>query len=259
MFEQNSTHGLPTMADTERQAAELMVLQAIYSEAGEVEVAHSQEWTVRIDERSSLRLHLPPNYPSAEPPTPELLLDWHLADASSAALIGELLALYITGEEVVHTWVGHLRAALPALRPADLAAPPPAASAASSAAPRPPTPPSLHGRRLIWFDHIKSLEKRKAIHAYARSARLAGFCKPGFPGVLAAEGDEAAVEDFVRRLRALRWQAMDVHFSESTADPPPRGLPLPFRELGEGAMGEAAAICTAANLEAVFKASILKV
>ena len=77
--------------------------------------------------------------------------------------------------------------------------------------------------------------------------------------MLAAEGDEAAVEDFVRRLRALRWQAMDVRFSESTADPSPRGLPLPFRELGEGAMGEAAAICTAANLEAVFKASILKV
>lgn len=242
--------------DAERQAAELMVLQAIYSEPGEVEAASAQEWTVRLDERSLLRLHLPANYPSTEPPMPELLLGWPLADSSTAALVGELHGLYTAGEEAVHTWVEHLRAALPALRPPEPQPVPPPAAVTQ----RPPPPPSLHGRRLIWFHHIKSLEKRKSIVAWARAARLAGFCKPGFPGVLAAEGDEAALGDFVHRLRALRWQAMDVRFAESAATPPSDGsLPLPFRELCEGAMGEAAALCAAASLGDVFRSAVLKV
>jgi hypothetical protein len=121
----------------------------------------------------------------------------------------------------------------------------------------------LLGRRLVWFHHIKSETKRKAIVAMAREAGLRGLSKPGFPGLIAVEGREAAVEDYVSALREMRWQAMEVRWQEmaerlpsAPGAPPPPSLPSPFVELGEGAMGEAAAFCEAARMP--FREAILK-
>lgn len=63
---------------------------------------------------------------------------------------------------------------------------------------------------LIWFHHIKSLEKRKRMVEWARELRLAGGCKPGFPGVVVVEGAEDDVREFVARVRSMPWQAMQV-------------------------------------------------
>ena len=118
--------------------------------------------------------------------------------------------------------------------------------------------PSSFGRRMIWFHHIKSLEKRKEIVATARASRLRGFCKPGFPGVIVAEGSEVECEVFVSALRGLRWQAMDVRWQQRLPAAPDNRLPDPFVELGESAMGEAASLCDAAGLLAIFRSAVLK-
>lgn len=80
----------------------------------------------------------------------------------------------------------------------------------------PAAPPAGHGHGtsvlalLIWFHHIKSLEKRKRMVEWARELRLAGGCKPGFPGVVVVEGAEDDAREFVARVRSLPWQAMQV-------------------------------------------------
>ena len=122
---------------------------------------------------------------------------------------------------------------------------------------------SAFGRRMLWFHHIKSLEKRKEIVAAARCRWLRGFCKPGFPGIIVIEGSEVGCDEFVDAIRGLRWQAMTVRWTQTLATDPLhavacRGLPDPFVELNEGAMGEAAALCDAAGLRSPFRSSLLK-
>jgi hypothetical protein len=164
---------------------------------------------------------------------------------------------------------------------------------------------------VIWFHHIKSLEKRKTIVAAARSLGVRGYSKPGFPGarsrrsrrhsgcraagllpgccgaavlrrccgaaaggptslpppcparpagVVVAEGPEEQVEELVARIRALRWQAMQVRGRERL---PPRGgaqpdwrFAQPFAELAESGMSELAARCAEAGLQQLFLAAL---
>lgn len=44
------------------------------------------------------------------------------------------------------------------------------------------------GRKLIWFHHILSTAKRKAIVSWSAKLEIGGFSKPGYPGVLIIEG-----------------------------------------------------------------------
>ena len=44
------------------------------------------------------------------------------------------------------------------------------------------------GRKLIWFHHILSTTKRKAVVKWAAELELGGYSKPGYPGVLIVEG-----------------------------------------------------------------------
>ena len=123
----------------------------------------------------------------------------------------------------------------------------------------PASAPEARGLRIVWFHHIKSSDKRKRIVKMARDACLGGFSKPGFPGVVVVSGQEDACAHYVEALRELRWQAMDVRWEEvspMTAAGP--CMPTPFRELGESAMGEAAALCDAAGIGAAFRTSVLK-
>ena len=109
----------------------------------------------------------------------------------------------------------------------------------------------------VWFHHIKNLNKRKHIVSWARDAALRGFSKPGFPGVVVVEGEAGACTEYLARLRALRWQAMEVRLRTELVDDAPK-LCAPFTELPEAGMGDAASLCEAVNLLAEFRAAVLK-
>ncbi|KXZ46626.1 hypothetical protein GPECTOR_42g837 [Gonium pectorale] len=134
---------------------------------------------------------------------------------------------------------------------------------------------------LVWLHHLKSLTKRKLIVQWARELRLAGACKPGFPGVIVVEGHSADVAEFLSRIRSLSWQAMQGGASGAAAtgatataacgtaaaaaaakgDPrveASRRLrsPLPFVELDEGGMSELGSLCKAAGLHHVFMTAL---
>ncbi|PNH08487.1 RWD domain-containing protein 2B, partial [Tetrabaena socialis] len=84
---------------------------------------------------------------------------------------------------------------------------------------------------LVWLHHLKSLAKRKLIVQWARELSLAGACKPGFPGVVIVEGHSSDVAEFLARMRALTWQAMQVRGQDL----------LPLSGPGSGPLHQAAA------------------
>lgn len=65
-------------------------------------------------------------------------------------------------------------------------------------------------RVVVWFHHIKSTEKRKHLVSWARELGCSGYSKPGFPGVVVVEGLAPDAREYVARVRALQWQAMQV-------------------------------------------------
>jgi hypothetical protein len=151
--------------------------------------------------------------------------------------------------------------------------------------PPPPQQPHRHRhvRVVIWFHHIKNLGKRKALVAWARELRLRGRSKPGFPGLVVVEGAEGDVRDYVARVKALQWQAMQVrgeeevavtagvgvgpaaagdrsssrdphhHNNSSSADVAWAGM---FAELPETGTAELGRLCATAGCEALFLAAL---
>jgi hypothetical protein len=72
-------------------------------------------------------------------------------------------------------------------------------------------------RVVIWSHHLLATSKRKDIQAWSKELSLSGYSRPGHPGSIFVEGDEDQVDEFVRRLKQLRWQALQVR-GEETAD-----------------------------------------
>ncbi|KAF1355086.1 hypothetical protein BDV97DRAFT_409471, partial [Delphinella strobiligena] len=70
---------------------------------------------------------------------------------------------------------------------------------------------------VIWSHHLLATSKRRDIQAWSRELNLDGFARPGHPGAVFAEGEEDQVEEFVRRLKALRWQALQVRAENTVA------------------------------------------
>lgn len=136
----------------------------------------------------------------------------------------------------------------------------------------------------IWFHHIKNTEKRKNLVGWARQLNVGGFSKPGFPGVVIAEGLIADTREYVARIRALQWQAMQVRGEEivKCADcaawrtdsgdsgdrkqsvegkgtgttKVSRGFQGRFEELPESGMSELGQLCKAAGMEELFLATL---
>lgn len=77
--------------------------------------------------------------------------------------------------------------------------------------------------------------------------------------------------DYVRRIRELRWQAMEVRW-EATEDSAfiesalttdaidgiLGGLPQPFKEISESSMGIAATLCDTSGIGRAFRETVLK-
>ncbi|BBN20093.1 hypothetical protein MPTK1_8g16380 [Marchantia polymorpha subsp. ruderalis] len=127
-----------------------------------------------------------------------------------------------------------------------------------SARPAKKSSSSCLGRTLIWFHHIKSSKKKRDIKEWGAELNLGGYCKPGFPGVLIFEGDAENVAEYVRRIKRLRWQHLQIRGQEVEALTEGQDLdscrrfPLGVKELPESGMSELAERCREANLEQLY-------
>jgi len=75
--------------------------------------------------------------------------------------------------------------------------------------------PPRYKRLLLWSHHLLATGKRKSIVSWSRELDLAGFSRPGYPGAVFVEGLEGDVDEFVKRMKALRWQALQVRAEET--------------------------------------------
>lgn len=69
-------------------------------------------------------------------------------------------------------------------------------------------------RIVIWSHHLLATSKRRDIQSWSKDLCLGGFARPGYPGAVFAEGDQDQIDEFVRRLKQLRWQALQVRCEE---------------------------------------------
>jgi len=211
----------------------------------------------------ALRFNLPSGYPAEC--LPRLGVEYsgqrRTHDLLSAALEEHIASLGGPGEECLLTAADALRTAAAALTEEAPAPEEPTAGGSTAEQTGGSSEESI-GRRVIWFHHIKSVTKRKHIVGFANELGLGGFSKPGFPGIIVVEGAEDGVQEYVRRLKQLRWQAMAVRAEDveqvkadaSAGDPlkSRRRLPLPFRELPESGMTELAEHCRDSGMEQMF-------
>lgn len=66
---------------------------------------------------------------------------------------------------------------------------------------------------IVWLHHLLSTTKRKAILAPPATS-VSGISKPGYPGVLIFSGPSQYVNEHVRDLRGMNWQAFQVRVEE---------------------------------------------
>jgi hypothetical protein len=218
----------------------------------------------------ALAVTLPAGYPSRPPvatvqpagPAPVPRAAASSATAALAAAIADRHAA-VPGTECV-LWVYHTAAELTAA----------AAAAGAGDAGRPlapaPSPPRRRRRKRawVWFHHIKSETKKAAIVSFSVDCGVSGVCKPGFPGVLFVSGPSPAVDECLRRVKGLSWQAVQVRLEEEESDDDddddgagggggPGSRPSVLM-LGEGDMSALAELQRAAGLDVQFRSAILK-
>lgn len=73
-------------------------------------------------------------------------------------------------------------------------------------------------RVVIWTHHLLATSKRRAILAWSKELRLAGYSRPGYPGSVFVEGEVDDVDEFVGRLKEMKWQALQVRAEEVGQD-----------------------------------------
>eukprot|EP00873_Tetraselmis_striata_P015851 jgi/Tetstr1/436115/TSEL_024962.t1 len=292
----------------ERQVAEVQALESIWSCDGGFSMDVEEEANLRLAEevvagdsaaefpnlsgrvalkdsgafRVGLRFTLPPGYPGAAAPRlqVESAAPREVHDGLSVAVEAAMReqcrdgvwdeCVLVAADALQTAAISYLESHREAAEAA-LHAQPHASTAAREA--------DRLSRCVIWFHHIKSLTKRKSIVEWARTLRLGGFCKPGFPGVIVVEGEESDVAEYVRLIKSLRWQvnpplpvipeadlAMGVRAeegealacqgggTEATRDAlaAARKLPAAFQELAESGMSELGQACRDAGLEQLF-------
>lgn len=61
-----------------------------------------------------------------------------------------------------------------------------------------------YARALLVLHHIRAKRKKVTIQQAAKVLNLTGICKIGYPGILAVEGEEKQVREFIRIVKVLR-------------------------------------------------------
>ncbi|GAB7344949.1 hypothetical protein MBLNU457_3382t1 [Dothideomycetes sp. NU457] len=215
----------------ERQSAELVLLQSMYpvevtfntpsNEPPDLSVpdAHDPSFTLKISNDYTLELSLPPNYPETNLPTAYLTCNGHIQTSTrkqARSILSAVLADITPGQECLDVLVQQLSEQLSTLSSTDDNN----HTHDSQTNPRTKPQSQSHTSRikttLLWSHHLLATSKRKDIVSWSRSLRLNGYSRPGYPGAVLIEGEEDDVDEFVSRIKELRWQALQVRGEETS-------------------------------------------
>lgn len=65
-------------------------------------------------------------------------------------------------------------------------------------------------RALFWSHHLVAPSKLKDFNNWCPELRVWGIVRVGYPGYLCFEGEVAAIDEIVRRVKALQWHALQL-------------------------------------------------
>jgi len=227
--------------DRDRQSAEIALLQSMYPTELTLHTPDTADdisspdatppdprLTISLNADYTLDLTLPPTYPSSTRPHAYLDCAGTVPTATrkaARATLSAILAAQETGSECLDLVVQELTQSLDDLV-AEITQPDPSAGRGAD--------DGSGGKNadriktvLLWSHHLLATSKRKDIVAWSRELRLGGYSRPGYPGAILIEGVEDEVDEFVRRIKALRWQALQVRGEEVGSE----------RRLGSGEEG----------------------
>ncbi|KAG8628766.1 hypothetical protein KVT40_002631 [Elsinoe batatas] len=216
------------MSDHERQLDELLLLQSMYPDEFEwrtpagpdIDPAtlEGQQFCCSAKIKScTLEITLPISYPSEA--KPQAYLHCHETTPTATrkearAALDQILNDLDTGSECLDILIQDLTSKLDSLQPHAPITPPPPPDHTSTN----PTQPSQSIKLLLlWSHHLLATSKRKDILSWARELHLSGFSRPGYPGAIVIEGEDDNVDEFERRIKALRWQALQVRGEETSS------------------------------------------
>lgn len=184
--------------NAERLHNELALLKAMYP----VEISFdskSREMSFS-PEGGRLVLRIPSGYPSTDKPV-VILATFLRSDVRDA--VSKLIGDYATREESLDTVCLAFLELLEQRKCEEKTDDSASTSGAPAAQNSPPT------TVIIWLHHLLSTTKRKAILSPPGTA-VSGISKPGYPGVLIFSGPASDVNNHVRELRDMNWQAFQV-------------------------------------------------
>ncbi|KAF3940451.1 hypothetical protein ABW19_dt0204914 [Dactylella cylindrospora] len=69
-------------------------------------------------------------------------------------------------------------------------------------------------RVFLMFHHIRARRKRELIRSLAESMKITGVCKHGYPGFLYVEGEESSIRLYVKEIKRMKWQSVEVRRKE---------------------------------------------
>ncbi|GAB7356285.1 hypothetical protein MBLNU459_g7090t1 [Dothideomycetes sp. NU459] len=177
-------------------------------------------FALTLDPSYTLEITLPPDYPSDGKPNAYLSCAGHVDTAhrkSARAALSKIVVDQESGVEILDLIVTAFVQSLPGLAPLESAEPVSTAGSGKMSDQHAGTrrqPSHAIKRVVIWSHHLLATSKRRDIQVWSKELNLSGFARPGYPGAVFAEGDEDQVDEFVGRLKQLRWQALQVRAEE---------------------------------------------
>lgn len=179
--------------------------------------AHDPSFTLKINDDYTLELSLPPSYPETNLPTAYLACSGQIPTSTrkrARSLLSSTLADITPGQECLDVLVQQLSEQLSTLSTTE------DDDHSHNSQNNTQTKPQSHTPRikttLLWSHHLLATSKRKDIVSWSRSLRLHGYSRPGYPGAILIEGEEDDVDEFVSRIKELRWQALQVRGEETS-------------------------------------------
>ncbi|KAF4549926.1 Hypothetical protein D9617_19g102310 [Elsinoe fawcettii] len=235
------------MSEHERQMDELVLLQSMYPEEfswqkppdpeADLATIDDQQFFFKLRIQAyMLEVTLPLDYPTTSKPKAYLQCGETIPTATrkeARSALDQLIASLEVGTECLDVLIQDLTAKLDSLEhSAESIQQDHAVSNDQQSADQSGTEQKIK-LVLLWSHHLLATSKRKDIVSWSRELHLSGFSRPGYPGAIIIEGEEADVDEFETRIKALRWQALQVRGEETTINRrlvsiPEMGTPEPL-------------------------------
>jgi len=193
--------------DKERIHTEIELLESMYPDSISFRPQNNDvTYTSALPDSSTaaiLRLNLASTYPTSSLPAVVSATDHERRDVKE--VIVEKTKDLEAGEEIIDAYIEAFNCALTEKSNQTASQSEKYISSSSSAT---VAPVAEYKTVIVWLHHLLNTSKRQQVLAPDYS--ISGVSKPGYPGILVFSGAASEVDEHVKDLKSLNWQAFQV-------------------------------------------------